>query len=171
LLFPHFHQSPTLRLAQRAGFHDLHYIAHGALILFIMRMKLRCLFYELTVDGVFYFPLNSNGNGFIILLLLTTPVFVLRNFLSDIFDLLTFPAVVHSLNFLLMVRLPLVPLSQFRFQPGNILTKLPHTHRILQWRNTVSKLQLFQTLLVFLYPRFEVLHVHTREAVQKFYLL
>jgi hypothetical protein len=63
--FHYFHQSPALRFAKRAGFHDTNSIAHGALVLFVVCMKLRCFLNELSVDGVFHFSFNRYRNGFI----------------------------------------------------------------------------------------------------------
>src|SRR3982750_3167765 len=63
-LFNHFNKSPAFGLAQRTGFHDLHHITDTALILVIMSMELGSLLNELTVDRVFHFTFNRNGDGF-----------------------------------------------------------------------------------------------------------
>lgn len=57
-------QPPALCLADGTGLHDLHHIAGTGLALLIMRMELRRLLYELTVDGMLYLSFNGNGNGF-----------------------------------------------------------------------------------------------------------
>ena len=106
----------------------------------------------------------------VILLLLTTPVLVLRNFLSDIFDLLTFPAAFTASD-LFMVRLWLLPLVQFRLQPGNILAQLPEGHGILQRGDAVCELDLFQAQLILTDTRLEVLFIHPGQARQKIGLL
>jgi hypothetical protein len=63
--FHYFHQSPALCFAQGTGFHNTNSVAYGALIFFIMSMEFGSLFYELTIDGVLYFPFYRNSNGLI----------------------------------------------------------------------------------------------------------
>jgi len=59
------YQSLSLRLAQGTGFHNANHIAYGTLILFIMSVEFGSLFYELTIDGVFYFSFYCYSNSFI----------------------------------------------------------------------------------------------------------
>jgi hypothetical protein len=63
--FYDLHQSPTLGLAQRTGFHDSYHIANAALVLFVVRMKPGGLLHEFSIDRVFHFTFNSYSNGFL----------------------------------------------------------------------------------------------------------
>src|ERR1700722_15501971 len=62
-LLNHLDKAPTLGLAQRPAFHDLHHIAYPALILLVMGVEAGRLLHELPVDRVLHLPFDSDGDG------------------------------------------------------------------------------------------------------------
>jgi hypothetical protein len=72
-LLHHFHQTPTLALAQRTALHDPHDIAYRALVLLVVSMEAGGLLYELTIDRVLHLPFNSYRDGLIHLVALYHP--------------------------------------------------------------------------------------------------
>ena len=74
--------SPTLRLAQRAGLHDTYGIAFLAGFVQALGNELRRLVHELAVDRMLYLTGHCNHDGFLHLLLTTTPIRSFLRFLS-----------------------------------------------------------------------------------------
>src|SRR5436190_13917200 len=97
--------------------------------------------------GCFTFLSTATVIVFVILLPVTTPILVLRKFLSAIFYF-SFEFRVQSSKSTNDCELPTVNrlcfeffFLQFRFQTSNITAEISNCHWTFQWRNGMSKLQ------------------------------
>jgi hypothetical protein len=86
----------------------------------------------------------------LILLLFTTPILVLRKFLSTI-----------------LLAFSIINLVQLRLQPGDILSQRTNAHRILQRRYRMRELELLQPQLIFLNPGLQIRLIQVPHAVDK----
>src|ERR1700761_518805 len=109
-----------------------------------------------------------------ILLLFTTPILVLRKFLSTVSIVLTFysaPRFTTVSTAIFLLCFYSLFLSQDSLQTGNILPQSANAHRIFQRRDRVSEFQLLQTLLILLDTSLEITLGEILQAIVKIDLL
>src|SRR5258708_3025647 len=121
--------------------------------------------------GCFTFLSTVTVMLFSILLLFTTPILVLRKFLSTIVLAFSFFIISRNLHGPVTANFYSLPfnsfLSQGRFQPRYILSQGANAHRVFQRRNSVCEFQLLQTQFIFLDARFQIRYIQILQALYK----